>query len=140
MRLKRRAFGSTALLSGCCRPKAGTKQTNTLKISTDSTFARINNELSPLFDPPVYFRIEGPGAIGGQLALDIPELDDGNGDGFEDFFEVDQRVNAVTSDGFFSPLQTAAACQLSGTEMQVRPPALCRSRSAVLGLSQTSSS
>src|SRR5690242_5490698 len=80
-------------------------QANTLKISTDSSLVVINNELSPLYDPSVYFRLEGPGfpnPLTGQFALDTPGFTDVNNDGFDDFFEVSQAVNSDSSDGFYT--------------------------------------
>jgi hypothetical protein len=90
---------SVRLLPGTAGPG------QTLAVTTDPTLAEINNELSPLSGPPVYFRWDDPtfpDPITGQIAIDTPPRVDQNGNGFDDFFEVSQAVPSTkTTDGAF---------------------------------------
>jgi hypothetical protein len=81
-----------------------------LELTADAQASEVNNELRPLFDPTLPshgadFRLVDPAfpePMTGQIAIDLPPFTDQNQNGFDDFFEVAQAVEAVRSAGLFS--------------------------------------
>jgi hypothetical protein len=87
-----------------------TTGTETLSLTTDSTFSEITDELSPVSDPslPGYgalFVLDDPssaGSITGEIFFNPPPFADANNDGFDDFLEVSQAVGPATTQGVFN--------------------------------------
>jgi hypothetical protein len=82
----------------------------TFELTTAPGASEINHELGPLFDQRfpthgAFFRLHDPGIpdpLVGQIAFDQPAPEDRNENGFDDFFEVSQAVESVTTFGFFT--------------------------------------
>lgn len=90
----------------------GSGESFTLELTSDQSLAEINGELVPLWDPTLpthaaMFRISSPNwdtPIFGQIAFDMAQYKDENGNGYDDFFEVSQSVSATTFGLFTTPV------------------------------------
>jgi hypothetical protein len=86
-----------------------TSGTQTLQFTSDPNGGEMNGEVFPLGDPslPDYgttFVFEDPStasSISGQMAFNVPSAD-ANGDGFDDFLQLDQAAGPDTTPGAFS--------------------------------------